>query len=178
MLQSVCVGINHTWVGDLKVNLIAPNGANIALVDRPGFTGTGFGCSNNNISACFVPGTGNEVEGVCVTSPPALYAISGNNYTAFNGANLNSINTAGGSGNGNWQLVVSDNAGSDTGSIVSWSLNFVEITRPTTTVQTGGPASGASFPVGTTTNTFQATDAAGNTSTCSFTVTVADVEVP
>ncbi len=41
-----------------------------------------------------------------------------------------------------------------------------------TTARTAGLASGASFPVGTTTNTFRATDAAGNTAECSFTVTV------
>jgi hypothetical protein len=44
--------------------------------------------------------------------------------------------------------------------------------------QTAGLASGASFPVGVTTNTFRATDAAGNTATCSFTVTVTDTQVP
>ncbi len=44
--------------------------------------------------------------------------------------------------------------------------------------QTAGLASGASFPVGVTTNTFRATDAAGNTATCSFTVTVTDIQVP
>jgi CSLREA domain-containing protein/uncharacterized repeat protein (TIGR01451 family) len=41
-----------------------------------------------------------------------------------------------------------------------------------TTVQTAGLASGSTFPVGVTTNTFRVTDAAGNTATCSFTVTV------
>ena len=41
-----------------------------------------------------------------------------------------------------------------------------------TTTQTTGLASGASFPVGTTTNTFRVTDAVGNTAECSFTVTV------
>ena len=41
-----------------------------------------------------------------------------------------------------------------------------------TTTQTAGLASGASFPVGTTTNTFRATDAVGNVTECSFTVTV------
>jgi len=40
------------------------------------------------------------------------------------------------------------------------------------TTQTGGLASGASFPVGTTTNTFRVTDASGNYTECSFTVTV------
>jgi HYR domain/Domain of unknown function DUF11 len=41
-----------------------------------------------------------------------------------------------------------------------------------TTTQTAGLASGASFPVGTTTNTFRVTDAVGNTTECSFKVTV------
>ncbi|MDC8003310.1 HYR domain-containing protein [Aureisphaera galaxeae] len=44
--------------------------------------------------------------------------------------------------------------------------------------QTAGLPSGSEFPVGTTTNTFEITDAAGNTSTCSFDVTVNDTEDP
>ncbi|WP_165871573.1 HYR domain-containing protein [Flaviaesturariibacter flavus] len=47
-----------------------------------------------------------------------------------------------------------------------------------TVAQIGGPASGSVFPVGTTTVTFEATDAAGNKSTGSFTVTVTDNEAP
>jgi uncharacterized repeat protein (TIGR01451 family) len=41
-----------------------------------------------------------------------------------------------------------------------------------TTAQTAGLPSGASFPVGTTSNTFTVTDAAGLTASCSFNVTV------
>jgi hypothetical protein len=44
--------------------------------------------------------------------------------------------------------------------------------------QTAGLTSATLYPVGTTTNTFVATDASGNTATCSFTVTVIDAEVP
>ena len=47
-----------------------------------------------------------------------------------------------------------------------------------TTVQTGGLTSGSLFPVGTTTNTFEVTDAAGNTTTCSFDVVINDTELP
>lgn len=42
-----------------------------------------------------------------------------------------------------------------------------------TTVRTAGLASGSTFPLGTTTNTFTVTDAVGNTASCSFKVTVA-----
>ncbi len=47
-----------------------------------------------------------------------------------------------------------------------------------TLTQTAGLPSGSVFPVGTTTNTFVATDASGNTSTCSFNVTVVDNQLP
>lgn len=47
-----------------------------------------------------------------------------------------------------------------------------------TTIQTAGLASGSTFPVGTTTNTFVVTDASGNTAICSFDVTINDNEAP
>ena len=47
-----------------------------------------------------------------------------------------------------------------------------------TTAQIAGLASGATFPVGITTNTFKVTDAAGLETSCSFTVTVVDNQVP
>lgn len=49
--------------------------------------------------------------------------------------------------------------------------------NPTVT-QTAGPISGDEFPLGDTTVEFTATDASGNISTCTFTVTVVDDEVP
>ncbi|MBL7803433.1 MAG: HYR domain-containing protein [Saprospiraceae bacterium] len=44
--------------------------------------------------------------------------------------------------------------------------------------QTGGLPSGADFPIGTTVNSFQVTDANSNAYTCSFTVTVVDAVAP
>ncbi|MES2800792.1 MAG: HYR domain-containing protein [Bacteroidota bacterium] len=43
------------------------------------------------------------------------------------------------------------------------------------TSQTAGLASGATFPIGTTTNSFLVTDISGNTANCSFTITVTGV---
>jgi len=62
----------------------------------------------------------------------------------------------------------------------------VTYTTPTATdncgvqsvVQQSGLVSGATYPVGTTTNIWRATDVNTNTSTCSFTVTVTDVTLP
>ena len=47
-----------------------------------------------------------------------------------------------------------------------------------TMIQSAGLGSGATFPVGTTTETYQTTDTAGNQASCSFTVTVSDTENP
>jgi len=44
--------------------------------------------------------------------------------------------------------------------------------------QSAGLASGADFPVGTTTNTYVVTDVNGNSASCSFTVTVNDNQLP
>ena len=49
---------------------------------------------------------------------------------------------------------------------------------PTVLLQTAGLASGSTFPIGITTNTFSATDASGNVATSSFTVTVTDIALP
>jgi hypothetical protein len=46
------------------------------------------------------------------------------------------------------------------------------------TIQTAGIAASGVFPVGVTTNIFKVTDAAGNTRTCAFTVTVLDTQLP
>ncbi|NOR29025.1 MAG: HYR domain-containing protein, partial [Lutibacter sp.] len=46
------------------------------------------------------------------------------------------------------------------------------------TLQIAGLASGVTFPVGVTTNTFEVTDASGNSASCSFTVTITDNENP
>jgi hypothetical protein len=70
----------------------------------------------------------------------------------------------------------------ETGAVVSYDLPTATDNCGTPSVQLiSGPASGAVFPLGTTTVTYRATDASGNTADCSFTVTVtenADTEDP
>jgi len=47
-----------------------------------------------------------------------------------------------------------------------------------TTVLIAGLGPGATFPLGTTTETYEVTDGSGNTASCSFTITVVDAESP
>jgi hypothetical protein len=56
--------------------------------------------------------------------------------------------------------------------IITWSGT------PATTTQIAGLASGATFPVGITTQTYEAVDGFGNTASCSFTIEVVDAENP
>lgn len=59
------------------------------------------------------------------------------------------------------------------GAVVTYTTPVGTDNCASSTAQIAGLASGATFPVGTTTNTFRVTDASGNTAQCSFKVTVA-----
>jgi hypothetical protein len=63
----------------------------------------------------------------------------------------------------------------ETGKVVNYDLPVATDNCGTPTLQlTAGLASGAVFPLGTTTVSYEATDAAGNKTSCSFTVTVTE----
>ena len=61
---------------------------------------------------------------------------------------------------------------------VNFTVDFDDNCAGTSLMQIAGLPSGSTFPVGTTTNTFQVMDAAGNSVSCSFDVTVVDNESP
>ncbi len=62
----------------------------------------------------------------------------------------------------------------DTDAIITYELpTATDVCGDVTIIQTDGLASGDTFPEGVTTNTFSITDACGNETICSFTVTVA-----
>ncbi|MEM7104163.1 MAG: HYR domain-containing protein [Bacteroidota bacterium] len=84
-------------------------------------------------------------------------------------------NSLGGSGGD----ITVDNAPGTCGAVVSYTPpQGVDNCPGATTALSGGLGSGATFPVGTTTETYTVTDAAGNTAQCSFAVTVNDTEDP
>ena len=113
---SISLDIEHTWVGDLRVELIDPNGAVAIVFDQPGVPASLFGCLLNNISASFADDaaqSAEDFENLCVNG------MSGNfmpvdPFSIF--ANIDP--------NGIWQLRISDNAGGDTGSLQNVSFNI------------------------------------------------------
>ena len=71
-----------------------------------------------------------------------------------------------------------DNDAGECGAVVDYVVTDADNCRGVSTSQTAGLASGSTFPVGATVNSFTVMDAAGNTASCSFTVTVTDAEDP
>ena len=57
------------------------------------------------------------------------------------------------------------------------TINYEIAISPLTVVQTAGLPSGSAFPIGTTTNTFVATDGFGNSTTCTFDVIINPLQV-
>ncbi len=112
----VDVVATHTWVGDLVFVLThQQTNTSVVLIDRPGVTAGGFGCSGNNIDATLSDAAAEPVETSCSTS--VTPALDGNfmphqALQSFAGEDLS----------GNWVLTVSDNALGDQGTVTKWCL--------------------------------------------------------
>lgn len=124
------VGVNHSWVGDLKFTLTSPSGTSVTFFDRPQFPLISAGCNSNNLAALTLDddGGGMPVEGQCGVNTDAAFpsgTVTPNSpLAAFDGQNAN----------GTWTLNVSDNAGQDTGSVRRFSLVFSTPCASTATV--------------------------------------------
>jgi subtilisin-like proprotein convertase family protein len=71
--MDICVNVDHTRVGDLTIALKhGEGGAQVILLDRPGYSGSGFGCTGDNIRILFDDDAPTFAENVCNGSPPAI----------------------------------------------------------------------------------------------------------
>lgn len=106
-VASVGINITHPFVGDLRVQLQAPDGRVVDL-------------SNNN------GGNGRNYTNTFFTATANNYVANGNAPFAGNfrpEGILGSVNN-GQSGNGTWQLLVRDTQAGDVGRVGSWGLIF------------------------------------------------------
>lgn len=110
---TVEVVLDHTWVGDLVIKLRSPSGTEVTLLDRPG-SPPGFGCSNDNMNVLFDDTASFNPETHCIGTNPWLTGsvLPVESLAAFNGEPTD----------GNWSLIVSDNAGGDIGRVLSWNV--------------------------------------------------------
>ena len=109
---TVTVGqLTHTWDGDLKIELIGPDGTDVVLADRPGTINNGADNFTNTVfddtSAVNLTDGASPYSG---TYRPQVGALS-----AFAGKPIK----------GTWTLKVSDLSPGDTGSLGSWKLSLV-----------------------------------------------------
>lgn len=112
--MDISIDANHTWVGDLTF-ILSHDGVDVTMIDRPGYTGTGFGCSGDNvdIAALDDEGVDGPVEDQCANAPALFGNPTPNNpLSAFDGQDLS----------GTWTLSVSDGANGDTGTLNEWCL--------------------------------------------------------
>jgi hypothetical protein len=100
----------------------------------------------------------------------------GGGYSGGAGAENNTFNGGGGGSlNTGINQVNASGANATNGLVIITLLDGGPVDAVT---QTEGLPSGSLFPVGTTTNTYVATDDSGNTASCSFDITVTDAEAP
>ncbi len=109
---SVQLNITHTYDGDLQIQLIAPSGNAINLSNRRGGSGNNF---NNTI---FIASAS-----LAISQGSAPFAGSYRPDGPFTSLTGNS--------NGTWTLKVMDLAGTDVGTLNSWTLNLNDVV-PTT----------------------------------------------
>lgn len=105
-LLNVCVNIAHSWVGDLTLKLIAPDGTEIILSDGSGsfenFSGTCFDDNADyNLSDGSAPYTGS--------------------FKAFDV--IGNVNN-GQPGTGTWQLKIVDGFPENDGELLNWAITF------------------------------------------------------
>lgn len=150
-LLEICLVMEHSYLGDLDIEIISPTGELVRLHDQGGSSAnlgipwaTGTVDQDSNILTpgvgfqyCFVPGNDNPtlVEGI-QDGETFLSGDGPNTYTdsfvpAGTYSSVNSLNgLLGSSLNGSWTIRITDNISADNGNIFSWVLNFDPAIQP------------------------------------------------
>jgi uncharacterized repeat protein (TIGR01451 family) len=122
--------IQHTYRGDLRLQLQSPAGTVVNLLDRPG-TG-GFGTGANNLDALFSDTGEAGVFGSAVDHDIAApyYDVEGQTEQGDPGEEgVDPLaDVLGEDPQGTWTLSVCDGANADTGNLVQWALLFYTAT--------------------------------------------------
>ncbi len=113
----VVLNVTHTWVSDLTINLQAPNGRVLNLINAKG--GSGVNLTNTTISSASttaIPATGAPYTGTYRADAVASVGPTGmlSNAAAF--SELFNV------GNGTWTLGLRDRVSGDAGTLRSWSI--------------------------------------------------------
>ena len=129
-INNICMSLEHSYQGDLSIQIICPNGQTCNLKDYPGGAYNYLGNPIDDVTSgpgtgfnyCFaMSGTVLLCNGPTVTSgSPAYTSIAAGTYSPT--GNFSSL--VGCPLNGAWTIKVTDNLGSDDGYIFNWDINF------------------------------------------------------
>lgn len=146
-LQSICMNMEHSRIGELEIKLVAPNGQQVILKSQPSGATCNMGepCANGPADA----GNTNTSPGIgytyCFSTNPTYGTMAteanGHTYTYTNicdgsvqsdkylpsgsYASSGSLNgLIGAPLNGNWTLVITDNIPNNNGWVFDWSISF------------------------------------------------------
>jgi subtilisin-like proprotein convertase family protein len=127
-LKKICINLRHTYIGDLRVELLAPTGGDsMKISDRNG------GGNDITTNLCFHETAPNFIVNYPILGATDYYGVE----------SINVVNT-GRNPNGTWYLVIQDLAGADTGYVDAISLEFGASPPPThTRIITPPPPPGA-----------------------------------
>jgi subtilisin-like proprotein convertase family protein len=106
------VGLDHTWVGDLLIQLVSPSGKVVTLASRPGGP---LNSGNNFCQTVLDDGAATSIQAITPDGAP----YTGSFKPASPLADLK-----GETANGTWTLFVGDNAAFDIGSVRAFSLTL------------------------------------------------------
>ncbi|EDP72014.1 hypothetical protein FBALC1_12972 [Flavobacteriales bacterium ALC-1] len=150
-LVSICLTMEHSYLGDLDIEIISPNGQVVRMHDQGGNSANlgipwasdtvdAFGNGNTpgvGLQYCFVPSGGfpTLVGGIqtggvfTINDGPGTYNdsfVPAGNYSSVNPLD----GLIGSPLNGDWTIRVVDNLGSDNGHIFAWSIEFDPALQP------------------------------------------------
>lgn len=133
-LQSICVDMEHTFMGDLVVQIICPNGTLVTLHEQGG-GGVFVGDANDADDVDPIPGTcwsycwsPDATNGTWAENSDAGNTVPTSQGVAIPAGTYESVqpltNLLGCPLNGTWTFQVIDNWSIDNGFICSWGLSF------------------------------------------------------
>jgi uncharacterized repeat protein (TIGR03803 family) len=141
-IESITFNITHTWVGDLRIYLEAPDGKVLEISTQNGLNGDNYTNTviktdaAQSVTVGTAPFTGTyKPEGRCTSLGCITGTLHQHNLTYFNGTNAN----------GDWRLKVCDDADNNVGTLNSWSITFADCVAPGNLTRTYVSATSASL---------------------------------
>ena len=129
-INNVTINLTHTWDSDLDIFLESPSGDIIELTSDNGgtadnYTNTVFQDGAPSITTGSAPFTGTFSPEGSMDASCGGFAGTVGTFAAMTG-----------SADGTWKLIVMDDVGGDSGSMIGWSISFDNVTIPTCDITT------------------------------------------